>query len=222
MGFGIFGKLPQKRDFVAFDIPRSILEPFENWLQSAVAASKNELGRGWQDQYLVAPIWRFWGGKEIFGVDCTGVIMPSVDQVGRFFPLSVIYYDESGNGLVPPVEAANDQWFADLEGRLLQTLDEESDIEARTLTEGLAAPVEELENMQNAGLNFDKGRVWRRDEMPVSELLANISDADYRAACEGRSFWWTNGGSNFGPIVYSQQGLPDPYFFTSMITGGLE
>jgi type VI secretion system protein ImpM len=222
MGFGIFGKLPQKRDFIAFGIPRAILEPFENWLQSAVAASKNELGRNWQDQYLVAPIWRFWGGKDIFGVDCIGVIMPSVDQVGRFFPLSVIYYDESGNGLVPPVSAENDQWFTDLEERLLHTLDEEDDIEARLLTEGLAAPEEEVENSQRVGKSFDKGRIWREYGMPVSELLANISQSDYRAACEGRSFWWTNGGRSFGSIVYSQQGLPDPYFFTSMITGGVE
>lgn len=222
MGFGIFGKLPQKRDFVAFDIPRAILEPFETWLQSAVAASRNELGRDWQDQYLVAPIWRFWGGKEIFGVDCTGVIMPSVDQVGRFFPLSVIYFDDSGNGLVPPIMDGNDLWFNDLEQRLLQTLDDEADVEARKLTEGLAGPAEEIENSSYSGAKFDKGRIWRQNEMPVSELLGNISESDYRAACEGRSFWWTNGGSSFGPIVYSQQGLPDPYFFTSMITGGIE
>ena len=43
MPFGIFGKLPQKRDFIAHNLPRGVLEPFETWLQSAVAASRAEL-----------------------------------------------------------------------------------------------------------------------------------------------------------------------------------
>ena len=28
MGFGLFGKLPQKRDFVSTSLPNSILNPF--------------------------------------------------------------------------------------------------------------------------------------------------------------------------------------------------
>src|SRR5262245_11063690 len=48
MSFGVFGKLPQKRDFVALNIPRAVLEPFETWLQSAVAASRNELKDDWR------------------------------------------------------------------------------------------------------------------------------------------------------------------------------
>lgn len=222
MGYGIFGKLPQKRDFVAFGIPRSILEPFETWLQSAVAASRNELGSEWQDRYLVAPIWHFWGGREIFGVDCAGAIMPSVDQVGRFFPLSILFYDESGNGLIPPARSGNEDWYADLDERLLQTLDEEAVIEAKLLTEGLQPPAEEKQEPENPGEDFNSGMLWRQDDIAVGELISGISDQDYRAACQGRSFWWTNGGASFGPIVYSQHGLPDPYFYTSMITGGVE
>ena len=68
MAFGVFGKLPQKRDFIALNLPRMVLEPFETWLQSAVAASRSELGAAWQELYLVSPIWRFWIGGEIFGV----------------------------------------------------------------------------------------------------------------------------------------------------------
>jgi len=222
MGFGVFGKLPQKRDFVAFDIPRAILEPFETWLQSAVAASRNELGREWQERYLVAPIWHFWGGREIFGVDCMGAIMPSVDQVGRFFPLSIIYYDDSGNGLVPPVRAENEDWYISLDERLLQTLEEDAEVEAKTLAEGLKAPLQETDELDNPGEDFNSGMLWRQDDVVVGDLITGILDSDYRAACQGRSFWWTNGGANFGPIVYSQHGLPDPYFFTSMITGGVE
>ena len=85
MGFGVFGKLPQKRDFVALNLPRAVLEPFETWLQSAVALSRNELGPSWQDIYLVSPIWRFWiGARHIVGA-LRRRADASVDSVGRFF-----------------------------------------------------------------------------------------------------------------------------------------
>ena len=40
---GMFGKLPSKRDFVAYNMPRPFLDQWEEWLQSAVAASRHEL-----------------------------------------------------------------------------------------------------------------------------------------------------------------------------------
>ena len=79
MGFGLFGKLPQKRDFISFGIPGDILQPLETWLQSAVAASRSELGRGWEELYLVAPIWRFWIGADVFGRQ----LRRRADAVGR-------------------------------------------------------------------------------------------------------------------------------------------
>ena len=48
MGFGLFGKLPQKRDFISLGISGDVLSPLETWLQTAVAASRSELGRGWE------------------------------------------------------------------------------------------------------------------------------------------------------------------------------
>ena len=110
MGFGIFGKLPQKRDFIALNLPRAVLEPFENWLQSAIAASRNELGTAWQDLYLVSPIWRFWIGGDILTTACAGALMPSVDSVGRFFPLAIIYHAEPGEVIVPPPFDPLDVW----------------------------------------------------------------------------------------------------------------
>ena len=110
MAFGVFGKLPQKRDFIALNIPRMVLEPFETWLQSAVAASRSELGAAWQDLYLVSPIWRFWIGSDIFGVACAGALIPSVDKVGRFFPLSILYCADAQSGIVAPPFDPLDVW----------------------------------------------------------------------------------------------------------------
>ena len=140
MGFGIFGKLPQKRDFIALNLPRAVLEPFETWLQQAVAASRNELGNAWQDIYLVSPIWRFWIGGDILTSPCAGALMPSVDSVGRFFPLAILYLAEPGRQIVPPPFDALDIWYFTIEERLLSVLDPEAGIAVERLTEGLSAP----------------------------------------------------------------------------------
>ena len=140
MAFGVFGKLPQKRDFIALNIPRMVLEPFETWLQSAVAASRSELGAAWQELYLVSPIWRFWIGGDIFGIACAGALIPSVDKVGRFFPLAILYCADDRAGIVAPPFDPLDAWYAAIEERLLSVLQDNAEIEVDRLTDGLAGP----------------------------------------------------------------------------------
>jgi type VI secretion system protein ImpM len=142
MAFGLFGKVPQKRDFMSVSMPSAVLSPFETWLQAAVAASRNELGRAWQDHYLVAPIWRFWIGEHILGTTVAGALMPSVDQVGRYFPLSIMYFAEAGDRLPPPLLSPLDHWYGEIETRLLHSLSEETDGYLATILDGLVPPYE--------------------------------------------------------------------------------
>jgi type VI secretion system protein ImpM len=221
MGFGTFGKLPQKRDFIALNLPRAVLEPFETWLQQAVAASRNELGNAWQDAYLVSPIWRFWIGADILSVPCAGALMPSVDSVGRFFPLAIMYLAEPGRQIVPPPFDALDIWYFTIEERLLSVLDPEAGIAVERLTEGLSVP-DTMEAPAPLPMHFKRGSVWRSDGGAASEVLSLLMTADYWDQLAGRSFWWTNGGSNASPIIYARNALPDPLFYVNMIQGKLE
>jgi len=48
-------------------------------------------GEDWLDSYLTAPIWRFLLSSGVCGqMPMLGVMMPSVDRVGRYFPLTVV------------------------------------------------------------------------------------------------------------------------------------
>lgn len=141
MPYGLFGKVPQKRDFMSIQMPSAVLSPFETWLQSAVAASRKELGDAvWQEHYLVAPIWRFWIGDLVLGTTVAGALMPSVDQVGRYFPLSIMYFAEPGDTLPPPLLSPLDHWYAGIEQRLLHALSEETDAYLPTILQGLEPP----------------------------------------------------------------------------------
>lgn len=140
MGFGLFGKLPQKRDFIAVDLPSKVLHPFETWLQSAVAASRSEIGKDWENYYLVAPIWHFWLGPEVLGVPCAGSLMPSVDQVGRYFPLAILYVGEADETLPPPLLDPLDHWFHNIDQRLLAVLADDRGLDISQLLVGLEPP----------------------------------------------------------------------------------
>lgn len=218
MGFGLFGKLPQKRDFVASGIPRAVLSPFETWLQSAVAASRAELGRDWESYYLVAPIWRFWIGHGVFGQPCAGALMPSVDKVGRFFPLAILYCGEPGEAWQPPVFDARDEWFEALEARLLSVLDEEAQIEVEAVTAGLPDAAGAAEPPPPPGTAFKTGVTWRGEAgSSPAALVSSLVQADYWRAASTRSFWWTGGGASGMPMAHICPGLPDAWLFARML-----
>lgn len=218
MGFGLFGKLPQKRDFISFGIPNAVLNPVETWLQSAVAASRAELGRDWQAYYLVAPIWRFWIGPGIFGQGCAGVMMPSVDKVGRFFPLLAVYCTAPGEQLPPPPFAPQGAWYCALDARLLPVLADEAEVDVEHLLDGLPAPAVEPVAVPDGAAAHRGGVLWRGEpDTQAAPLLTGIVEADYRQTTRVRSFWWTAGSVENGPMLYAREGLPDPYFYTLML-----
>jgi type VI secretion system protein ImpM len=88
---GWYGKLPSLGDFASRRLPDGFIQPWDRWLQRGLACARAELGEApWLDVYLVAPVLRFWCAPGI--VDASGwagVMMPSVDRVGRHFPLTV-------------------------------------------------------------------------------------------------------------------------------------
>jgi type VI secretion system protein ImpM len=222
MAFGVFGKLPQKRDFIALNIPRSVLEPFETWLQSAVAASRSELGAAWQELYLVSPIWRFWIGSDIFGVACAGALIPSVDKVGRFFPLAILYCADDQAGIVAPPFDPLDAWYAAIEERLLRVLQKNAEIEVDRLTNGLPLPESPAGPPAPQPAKARRGLVWQAASAGSTDLLTTLMAADYWASASARSFWWTNGGGGRGPMVYVRNALPDPFFYANMIKGSVD
>lgn len=87
---GLFGKLPARGDFVRLGLPGGFVAPWDDWLQVAIAGSRDRLGAEWLPAWLEAPIWRFALAPGLCGPDAAlGVLLPSVDRVGRYFPLTL-------------------------------------------------------------------------------------------------------------------------------------
>lgn len=87
---GFYGKLPARGDFVRVGLPRDFVDPWDRWLQSVIAGSRALIGDdAWLQLYLESPVWRFVLPPGVCGeMAVLGVMLPSVDKAGRYFPLT--------------------------------------------------------------------------------------------------------------------------------------
>jgi type VI secretion system protein ImpM len=87
---GFYGKLPARGDFVRVGLPRDFVDPWDQWQQSVIAASRELIGAdAWLELYLESPVWRFVLPPHMCGeLAVLGVMLPSVDKAGRYFPLT--------------------------------------------------------------------------------------------------------------------------------------
>jgi len=91
---GFYGKLPARGDFVRAALPRDFTDPWDDWLQSVMAGSRTQMGEDWLPAYLEGPVWRFALSPGQCGSRAAlGLMLPSVDKAGRYFPLTFAALD---------------------------------------------------------------------------------------------------------------------------------
>ncbi|MDP4024937.1 type VI secretion system-associated protein TagF [Methylobacterium sp. NEAU 140] len=220
MPCGLYGKLPAKRDFIAVGVARGFLSAWEPWIQAGLAASRLNLGPGWTDAFLRAPIWRFWLGAEVAGEPVLGSLMPSVDGVGRYFPLTLVYRSDRSEGLPPPEIEPGDAWFAQAEAFLLATL-------SATDFDRVLAALSDLPEMPAAPPRMPVGAARLRggtlvgpaEDGDVGAALARLRPSAHAGLHAGMSYWWTPGGEDFPARAACCRGLPDPTVFSGLLTG---
>ena len=73
-------------------MPPEFRSPWDEWLQGGLAASRAALADQWTNTYLTSPLWRFALSASACGrAPVAGLMAPSVDRVGRFFPLTLMW-----------------------------------------------------------------------------------------------------------------------------------
>lgn len=216
MQCGLFGKLPSKRDFVSYNMSRPFLENWENWLQAAIAESKLVLGERWQSLFLTAPIWRFWVGEKVFGQTAVGAIMPSVDGIGRYFPLSLCAIETVGTRLLPPPRDDLNQWLESAEQLLLQLLNDNATLDIPTMLRDFPFPP--TTPAQAVGANMGKITNWTATSHSLQNGFSALEAHDASQLLANRGFWWTHGGDTSVEQLITSQGQPGPSFLANMIS----
>ncbi len=120
---GFSGKVPARGDFVHAGLPRDFTDPWHDWQSLVIAGSRVLMGDAWLEAFLEAPVWRFILPPGLCGVRAAvGLIMPSVDKVGRYFPLTLAALPETGT----PVADVWSEWLDSAEALGRLALDEDA------------------------------------------------------------------------------------------------
>jgi type VI secretion system protein ImpM len=228
MRCGLFGKLPAKRDFIAVSAPRSFLRLWEPWLEKGLTEARAHVAEDdFAAAYNSAPIWRFWLGPALCGKAFAGALMPSVDALGRMFPLTLIGAAANAAAPEPPDVDPRELWFAAVEALLLDALDPNAPLESLVKRlDGLGGDFGSAHRSKQASL--------RAKTLPEGDDIATRADAAEDSALgmmfkakrgeqpgcppEAATFWWTIGGGECPPLAMMHQSMPAPATFADMLS----
>lgn len=216
----LYGKTPTRRDFIAVATPKAFLSVWEPWVHASISASRQSLGEDWRESFLTMPIWRFWLGADICGAAVLGAIMPSMDGVGRYFPLTFAAMAQSEEEFAPPEIDPRGSWFEAVENYLLATL--ESDDHAALLRDLAIVPRPSADSLPRNGDARDvaEGALRARAAgLEFADAFARARVAAPARAAAASTFWWTLGGEGYEACALSCLRLPSPHLFSSMLTG---
>lgn len=212
---GWYGKLPGVGDFVGRRLPEEFVRAWDGWLQDVVGTSRARLGGHWIDRYLTMPIWRFALVSGVVGeTGWAGVLMPSVDRVGRQFPLTIAVALPSDAAIVQAVFESAD-WYEDVEEAALGMLDP-------------ARGPDELERaLSSCAFTLPPSLALEPVTKPVRRLpstehfgaVAKIESLQAWAQLAGwKGIWWTRGREGGDPVMMTCAALPTSEEFETLLT----
>jgi len=134
--WGWYGKAPGRGDFIRRGLTPGFVAVWDAWMQRLIRTARDALGPRWREGYFTAPIRRFALSPGLCGPrGAVGVMMPSVDRVGRMFPLCLAAETEAP---APAAWRAAAPHFEALETAALAMLD--PDAAPELLARALSAP----------------------------------------------------------------------------------
>ncbi len=226
---GWFGKIAVQGDFASRRLPPTWVQVCDDWLSACVAASKEQLGGQWQQVYLSAPVWRFaWAPGVIDEQWWFGVLMPSCDNVGRYFPLVVVQ-----SRPVAPSDRIGldhlDLWWSHTAAAALATLEDSASVEnfeqalenSPPWPGGGPVPATLKASPNSPGL-------WQHTAAAgasLSQLIHGLAAGQFQKQLADKSFWWplNPAGSAHDTagkeILNVAAGLPPPENFAAMLAG---
>ncbi|MEY4764013.1 MAG: hypothetical protein RI907_686 [Pseudomonadota bacterium] len=225
---GWFGKMAALGDFSARRLPPEFVQRCDEWLSRGVQASRQQLGEHWLPTYLRAPLWRFAWSPGIAGPQWwMGVMMPSVDNVGRYFPLLIAQPSpcapDSGTD-----QTALQRWMDHVAQAAMATLQPGMSVEAfeTRLAQApgwQAAPPVGLPAAQRL---VGRDRFAGQAHPSLAHWLEGVATAHLHQAVQGQSLWWLPersaagaGGASGGGSLSMGPGLPAPEHFIDLLQG---
>jgi type VI secretion system protein ImpM len=210
---GWFGKLPARGDFLDRGLPKSFTDPWYAWLTNGLAAGRAAFGVKFEERYMNAPVWRFALRADAAGPQpVCGIMMPSVDMVGRHFPLTLAIVGEGASSPVDLLDGT-DEWFGKLEELARKVLSDPFDFE------GWARDIEALHVRASDGPLDREAEAWRFT-CAAGAVDVCLLDMLTRTAALSTCCFWTEGSPFVRPGGCLYRDLPTADDFPVMLDDG--
>ncbi|AKJ28864.1 type VI secretion system-associated protein TagF [Caldimonas brevitalea] len=216
-----FGKLPALGDFAHRRGSDQFNAMLDAWLQRALPASRARLQDGWAQAYASAPLWSFAFFPGVCGEEAyAGVLMSSVDRVGRYFPLTVYTEVPYTRALLRELQRPGDGWYHYVHQALPQVLNTQFTHEQfEALLAGAPPPPGDADAL-DLGVQVDWSAVFQQALPLVLPSVGSAVDTlglDLMAHyLRGATLWWAPmpGGVT---VMRAFKGLPAPESYTEML-----
>lgn len=209
---GLFGKLPGHGDFIQRELPASFVTPWDEWLQRAVHGSRELVGESWLDYYLTSPIWRFALSPGVLDEQAwAGILVPSVDSVGRYFPLTMAVPAEHSNPFALQLAAAD--WYRQLSDLAIEAL--QNALQADQLCERFPEPA--YAQVADEVTVASATHIATGDSDGIAGSYPGLLNQLYRQQYASYSLWWCAGSQHLAPTTLLSPALPEPTLYCSML-----
>ncbi|MCB1937489.1 MAG: type VI secretion system-associated protein TagF [Nitrosomonas sp.] len=230
---GWYGKMPAMGDFSSRRLPAEFIQFWDTWLQNSIISSRAQLGDGWLNVYLNCPIWRFILMPQLYNQGIwTGILMPSVDKVGRYFPLTIAIQLETSPGILTTIINAQN-WFNDIEQLALRSLN--ADFLPENLDHNLLKHPFPLSETNPSQTSIQEFLLWWKsdaklhhetaDKMPQLVIedfplfLSFIMEHQFVQSGTQKSLWWHKSLVSKATHLKCFSGLPESDHFITLLNG---
>lgn len=218
---GWFGKISTQGDFAQRRLPAEFVQLCDDWLSRMLVASREQLGERWLDTYLTAPLMRFaWAPGIADAHWWFGVLMPSCDNVGRYFPLLIAQRRPR-----PPLDRLAldhlDAWLDHLAKAAARTLAEGETTACFEQTLGEAPPwptpgTPAAPTVQASGTH-ERHAFGQRTS--IERWLHALAAEGLQQRFQGCSIWWSQKAGSTPAAVDIASGLPEAGVFSRLLAG---
>lgn len=203
---GWHGKLPSLGDFASRRLEPALVARWDAWLAEGLDGLRQAAPASWLDDYLAAPTWRFLLLPGVLDQRCwAGVLMPSVDRVGRYFPFAIL------QSLAPPPARVEPllRWLHQLDDLAADALQEDWEPERLDAALAQLAPPDQPEVPGLPPLPPPEGvEIRLAGTSDLMERLALAGAAAWLQAAQGQAVWFADAQGQGQPRLLRTAGLP--------------
>jgi len=223
---GLYGKLPARGDFVSRRLDSDFIAGWDEWLQRAMRESREALGERWLECFLSAPVWRFVLPAAMYSKPgWVGLVAPSVDRVGRYFPLTLAAPLHHESIDLPASLAGALPWLDSLEALALEALTPELDFDAfdqrlAALALPAALPAAAAPSDDTVPLGAQSTfQAWQFAPDVDDDTVTRILMEPSRALRAASALWLTRGGETLAPCLAACAGPISGERFCALLDG---